>query len=64
MKSLLALVTEIERQPGILTAEILVGFAWADAAHASSSVAVIAESEAHPAARAAGGKAPGAGNVG
>ena len=46
MKSLLALVAEIERQPGIRTAEILVGFAWADAAHASSSVAVIAEDEA------------------
>ncbi|MCY4092348.1 MAG: M81 family metallopeptidase [Caldilineaceae bacterium] len=47
MKSLLARVGEIERQAGILTAEILVGFAWADAAHASSSVAVIAEDEAH-----------------
>ena len=47
MKSLLALVGEIEKQPGILTAEILVGFAWADAAHASSSVAVFAEDEAH-----------------
>ena len=47
MKSMLALVGEIERQPGILTAEILVGFAWADAAHASSSVVVIAEDEAN-----------------
>ena len=35
------------RQPGILTAEILVGFGWADAAYSSSSVAVIAENEAH-----------------
>ncbi len=52
MKSLLAMVAEIERQPGILTAEILVGFAWADAAHASGSVAVIAEDETHlPTAR-------------
>ena len=47
MKSLLARVGEIEQLAGILTAEILVGFAWADAAHASSSVAVIAEDEAH-----------------
>ncbi len=47
MKSLLARVGEIERLEGILTAEILVGFAWADAAHASSSVAVIAEDEGH-----------------
>ncbi len=47
MKTLLELVSEIERQPGILTAEILVGFGWADAAYSSSSVAVIAENEAH-----------------
>ena len=47
MKSLLARVVEIGRLPGILTAEILVGFAWADAAHSSSSVVVIAEDEAH-----------------
>ena len=52
MKSLLALVTEIEQQPGILTAELLVGFGWADAAHSCSSVAVIAEDEIHlPVAR-------------
>ena len=47
MKSLLELVAEIEQQPGILTAEILVGFGWADAPHSSSSVAVIAEDEPH-----------------
>lgn len=47
MKSLLTMVTEIEQQPGILTAELFVGFGWADAAHASSSVVVIAEDEAH-----------------
>ncbi len=47
MKSLLELVAEIERQPGILTAEILVGFGWADTAHSSSSVVVIAENETH-----------------
>lgn len=47
MHSLLALVADIGRLPGILTAEILVGFAWADTPHASSSVVVIAEDEAH-----------------
>ena len=47
MKSLLALVAEIGQQPGILTAEILVGFGWADAAHSASSVVVIAEDEPH-----------------
>jgi microcystin degradation protein MlrC len=52
MKSLLALVAEIEQQPGILTADIMVGFGWADAPHAGSSVVVVAEDEAHlPVAR-------------
>jgi microcystin degradation protein MlrC len=43
MKSLLKLVKEIEQQDGILTAEILVGFGWADSYHAGSSVTVIAK---------------------
>lgn len=47
MKSLLEMVAEIGRQPGILTAELLVGFGWADAAHSASSIVVIAEDEAH-----------------
>ena len=47
MKSLLDLAVEIGQQPGILTAEILVGFGWADAAHSASSVVVIAEDEIH-----------------
>ena len=47
MKSLLALVAEIGQQPGILTAEILVGFGWADSAYSSSSIVVIAEDEPH-----------------
>ncbi len=47
MKSLLARVVEIGRLPGILTAEILVGFAWADAARSGGSVVVIAEDEGH-----------------
>jgi microcystin degradation protein MlrC len=52
MKSLLAIAQEIEDQPGILNAEVLVGFGWADAPHAAANIAVIAESEEHlPAAR-------------
>lgn len=52
MKSLLALVTEIEQMPGILTADVMIGFGWADAAHAGSSVVVVAEDESYlPAAR-------------
>ena len=52
MRSLLAMAAEVERQPGILTAEVLVGFGWADAPHSGSSVSVIAEDAAAlPAAR-------------
>ena len=47
MKSLLALAVEIGQQPGILTAEILVGFGWVDAPYSSGSVVVIAEDEPH-----------------
>jgi microcystin degradation protein MlrC len=47
MKSLLAMAREIESQPGILNAEVLVGFGWADASHVSANVAVIAESAEH-----------------
>ena len=47
MKSLLELAVEIGQQPGILTAEILVGFGWADAPYSSSSVVVFAEDEPH-----------------
>jgi microcystin degradation protein MlrC len=45
MKSLIAMAKEIEKQPGILNVEVLVGFGWADAPHAGANVAVIAESE-------------------
>jgi microcystin degradation protein MlrC len=47
MRSLEALAREVEQEPGILNAEVFVGFGWADSPHASSSVAVIAEDEAH-----------------
>jgi microcystin degradation protein MlrC len=45
MRSLLALAREIEQLPGILNAEVLIGFGWADAPHAGSSVVVVAEGE-------------------
>ncbi len=45
MRSLLATVAEIETLPGILNAELLVGFGWADAAHSGSSVTVVAQGE-------------------
>ena len=52
MRSLEMMAREIEQEPGLLNAEVFVGFGWADAPHASSSVAVVAEDEAHlPAAR-------------
>lgn len=47
MKSLIAMAREIEKQPGILNAEVLVGFGWADAPHSGANVAVVAESEAY-----------------
>jgi microcystin degradation protein MlrC len=52
MRTLEAMAREIEQSAGILNAEVFVGFGWADAPHASSSVAVTAESETDlPAAR-------------
>src|SRR5437870_5498655 len=47
MRSLLAMAREIEEQQGILNAEVLIGFGWADAAHAGASVVVTAEGEEH-----------------
>jgi microcystin degradation protein MlrC len=47
MRSLLAMAREIEQAPGILNAEVLIGFGWADAPHAGASVVVVAEGEAH-----------------
>ena len=47
MRSLLAMAHEIEQMPGILNAEVLIGFGWADAAHAGANVVVVAEDEAH-----------------
>jgi microcystin degradation protein MlrC len=52
MRSHMAMARAIEREPGILNAEVFVGFGWADSPQAGSSVAVIARDEAHlPAAR-------------
>src|SRR6266511_2034042 len=54
MRSLQALARALERRPGILSADLLVGFGWADAPHSSSSVVAIAAGAEHlPAARAA-----------
>jgi microcystin degradation protein MlrC len=47
MRSLEQMAREIEQQPGILNAEVFVGFGWADSPHSSSSVAVIAEDPQH-----------------
>jgi microcystin degradation protein MlrC len=47
MRSLLGMAREIERMPGILNAEVLIGFGWADAAHAGANVVVVAEDEEH-----------------
>jgi microcystin degradation protein MlrC len=47
MRTLEAMAREVEQEPGILCTEVFVGFGWADAPHSSSSVAVIAEDEAH-----------------
>ena len=43
----MAMAREIEQQPGILNAEVFVGFGWADSPNAGSSVAVIARDAAH-----------------
>jgi microcystin degradation protein MlrC len=52
MRSHMAMARDIERQPGMLAAEVFVGFGWADSPHAGSSVAVIARDESYlPAAR-------------
>jgi microcystin degradation protein MlrC len=52
MRSLELMAREIEHEPGILNAEVFVGFGWADSPHSSSSVAVIADDARHlPAAR-------------
>ena len=47
MKSMLAMAREIERMPGILNAEVLIGFGWADTWHAGANVLVVAEDDAH-----------------
>ena len=47
VKSLQVMAAEVEQRPGILNAEVLVGFGWLDAAYTGSSVVVIAEDEEH-----------------
>ena len=43
--SLYAMLDEIDRAPGMLTASVMVGFAWADVPHASASVVAVGEAE-------------------
>ena len=47
MASLLAAVRQIEEKPGILNAELFVGFAWQDTACAGVTVVVVAEDAAN-----------------
>lgn len=46
MKSLLKLAAEIEREDGILNAEVMIGFGWSDTPHTGSSVIVVSEDNA------------------
>jgi microcystin degradation protein MlrC len=46
MRSLLDMARAIEQMSGILNAEVLIGFGWADAPHAGANVAVVAEDKA------------------
>ncbi len=50
MASLMARLPEVDAQPGISAASIMVGFAWADVPDASASVLVAAEDVAYRAA--------------
>ena len=47
MRSLMAMLPQVEAQPGVLAASILVGFAWADVPDAAASVLVVAEDRDH-----------------
>lgn len=42
-RALYAAIDEIEQQPGILDASLMVGYAWADRPHSTASVVVVAE---------------------
>jgi len=46
MKSLLRLAVDVERTPGILNAEVIVGFGWSDTPHSGAGVVVVAEDDA------------------
>ena len=47
MKSLLAMAADVEREKGILNAEVIIGFGWADTPYSGSGVLVTAEDDAH-----------------
>ncbi len=47
MRSLMAMLPEVDAQPGVAAASILVGFAWADVPNAAAYVLVTAEDKSH-----------------
>jgi microcystin degradation protein MlrC len=47
MQSLLALAEQIEQQPGIMNAEIVIGFGWSDTPWTGACVLVVAEDTLH-----------------
>lgn len=47
MRSLLAEARRIEALPGILNAEVMIGFGWSDSSHSTSSIGVVATGEEH-----------------
>jgi microcystin degradation protein MlrC len=54
MKSLLAMAADVEREEGVLNADVLIGFGWADAPFSAASVVVTAAGDVYlPKARAA-----------
>ena len=44
-QSLYAHIDEIEQQPGILDASLMIGYAWADRPHSTANVVVVAEQD-------------------
>jgi microcystin degradation protein MlrC len=47
MRSLLEEARRVEAQPGILNAEVMIGFGWSDSPHSTSSIGVVATGEEH-----------------
>jgi len=45
MKSLLRLAGQVETTPGILNAEVIIGFGWSDTPHSGAGIVVVAEDD-------------------